>query len=783
VYLRRTPIQSGENESVDTLRRRTRFRSHRERAWWLLVVAAGAAVAWAVAQVLQWPVAARATLAGLAAAVTVLVPELRALGARADRRDQLLARLEVPGRGQALPRVRDASVDQWRVHAARTLVPYIPRDAETAVDAALSARRPILLVGHSMAGKTRLAAERLNHLMPDAQLLAPRPGPALRDLVVDARLDMTGVVVWLDDLERFLRGDSALDVGLLEQMVRAGAAVVATIRLSELEGYRPRNNIRPPEWEVLRRFERVTLQRKNTKGERDRVRAVVTDPAVLAGVERYGLAEYLGAGPDAVERYDDGETICPIGQALVRAAVDWRRAGLTQLVSLPELQAALPIYLAGRPEVICDDAAVEDGLRWATDRINETVALLLPHQRPGDDGRHTPDRLYEVFEYLIDVIGAREEAAIPAAMWRRVARAAGAEARDVARAAGWTFAGRSRVLSEVASWLAGPVTDSPQLLVLTGDPGSGKTTVLTALALLADPVTRNLVQVDPEQPRVKLPAIDLQTKARSLTPDELLRELCAAAGQAAPVVAVSDGLMMLLLQALAERRRPFVAVVDAIDEATEPQRMAEMISEVAMVARGLPLRLLVSTRRMLLPRFHGGAVLDLDDSAYQDADDIVQFAREQLLARGSPYEAQPAELVDRVAHAVAARSSGSFLVARLALEWLVMSGRVIDADDPLSALIPPSLSTAIQELLAQLGPDEPAARELLGTLALGPAAGYTVEEWAAASLQGDRSFDSTVFERIYPVLSKLLTASSEGEGKQPRYRFLHDAVREFFRRG
>jgi hypothetical protein len=329
-------------------------------------------------------------------------------------------------------------------------------------------------------------------------------------------------------------------------------------------------------------------QRSNTKGERDRVRAVVTDPAVLAGVERYGLAEYLGAGPDAVELYDDGATTCPVGHALVRAAVDWRRAGLARLVPLSELQAALPIYLSDRPDVVCDDSAVEDGLQWATDRINETVALLLPHQPPADDDRHSPQRLYEVFEYLVDVTGARKEAPIPAAMWRRVARAAGAEARDVARAAGWYFAGRSRVLSELASWLAAAATDQPQLLVLTGDPGSGKTAVLTALALLADPSTRNLVQADPVRPRVKLPVIDLQTRASGMTPDQLLRELCAAAGQAAPDNASSDQLMAILLEALSERRRPFVAVVDEVDAAADPRRMAEVVSQIAVLVRRVP---------------------------------------------------------------------------------------------------------------------------------------------------------------------------------------------------
>jgi hypothetical protein len=163
----------GQNEAV-TLRRRTRFRSHRDRAWWLLAVAAGAAAAWAVAQVLNWPVAARAMLAGLAAIVAVVVPELRALGARADRRAELLAGLEEPGPGLALPRVGDVPLHKWRVHAARTVVPFIPRDAETAVDAALQARRPLLLIGHSMA--PRLATQ-LTGALPQTP---PLPGTPTR---------------------------------------------------------------------------------------------------------------------------------------------------------------------------------------------------------------------------------------------------------------------------------------------------------------------------------------------------------------------------------------------------------------------------------------------------------------------------------------------------------------------------------------------------------------------------------------------------------------------------
>ena len=59
-------------------------------------------------------------------------------------------------------------------------------------------------MGHSMAGKTRLAAHVVRQRFPQAPLLIPESGKALRDLVIDEGLDIAGVVVWLDDLERFL---------------------------------------------------------------------------------------------------------------------------------------------------------------------------------------------------------------------------------------------------------------------------------------------------------------------------------------------------------------------------------------------------------------------------------------------------------------------------------------------------------------------------------------------------------------------------------------------------
>jgi membrane protein YdbS with pleckstrin-like domain len=201
--------------------RRARFGGRgRERAWWLLAAAVLFAVLWAVAQALKWSGWALAVLGGLAAAAALVVPELRARFKQDDTRAALVERaVTVPGGPARLPLMREAGLAQLRVHTAQVQVPYVQRDAEQTVAETLGPGRAVLLVGHSMAGKTRLAAQVVHQRFPDAPLLVPESGQALRDLV-DEGLDPGGVVVWLDDLERFL-GPDGLTLGLLARLTSA----------------------------------------------------------------------------------------------------------------------------------------------------------------------------------------------------------------------------------------------------------------------------------------------------------------------------------------------------------------------------------------------------------------------------------------------------------------------------------------------------------------------------------------------------------------------------------
>jgi tetratricopeptide (TPR) repeat protein len=392
------------------LGRRPRFAGRgRERSWWLLLAVVLFAALWAIAQVLGWPVWARAALAGLAAAAPLVISELRARAGQDDTLARLVERWVAVSAGHGrLLRVRDVGLDQLRVHAARVQVPYIERDQQDKLEEAVGPGQAVLVVGHSMSGKTRLAAEAVKQKFPEALLLPAESGKALRELF-DGGLDPAGIVVWLDDLERFL-GTDGLTVGLLNRLTTARAIVVATIRVGQWETYRPRDELRPQEWEVLQRFSGISLQRRLTGPELGRVRAMVNDPGVLAAVDHYGLAEYLGAGPEALDKFEKGEIANPVGYALVRAAVDWRRTGFTRPVSQQVLASALPTYLADRPDVPRTNQAIDEGLAWATAKINETVALL------GQVFAGSNGPVFEAFDYLIDQL-TPTSMPVPDLMW------------------------------------------------------------------------------------------------------------------------------------------------------------------------------------------------------------------------------------------------------------------------------------------------------------------------------------------------------------------------------
>jgi len=104
--------------------------------------------------------------------------------------------------GCKLPAARTADLEA-RVHQTVLPIPYIHREEEVTILTHLRARRPVLLIGSSMVGKTKMAARVIAEKFASWPVAIPDNKTALADLdAKDAALQ--GSVIWLDDIDRLI---------------------------------------------------------------------------------------------------------------------------------------------------------------------------------------------------------------------------------------------------------------------------------------------------------------------------------------------------------------------------------------------------------------------------------------------------------------------------------------------------------------------------------------------------------------------------------------------------
>jgi uncharacterized protein len=239
--------------------------------------------------------------------------------------------------------------------------------------------------------------------------------------------------VWLNDLERYL-GAGGLDVGLLSRLLGDGdrrVVVLATMRASEYNKRSPERerahaglerDVLRAERELLDQAVDFELPRRFSAAEQQRAAERAWDPRIadaLAHAGRYGLAEYLAAGPRLWRRWRNARAVDSpqheqAGAAMVSVALDCRRAGLTRPVS-EELMYGLyrdPAYLEPPVARRLDRATFRLGLEWAAELVQGTSALLT-HEDGG----------YVVFDYLLDSVQADPGAPpVPPSVWERLLR-------------------------------------------------------------------------------------------------------------------------------------------------------------------------------------------------------------------------------------------------------------------------------------------------------------------------------------------------------------------------
>ena len=264
--------------------------------------------------------------------------------------------------------------------------PYVARprfDAE--VDRALAIQRVVLVVGPPVVGKSRLLAEAVRRLDPVPVLLAPLSQPnavstLLRHPDLAAVTAGRRVVLWLDQVGTYFHSLSGLHNGLLASARAAGVDLVVAATLTDQEYERlARSDNLPQAQAFLQQTDPVWIDDTLEPEERAAAALSYPDEDFDGGA---GIAEQLVAARALRDRFHHASDT---QRALVQAATDRQRAGLTRPVPRPQLIALAVRYLAEsrrtRPARAHD---VEAEIDWACTPIARYIALLREVDEAGE---------------------------------------------------------------------------------------------------------------------------------------------------------------------------------------------------------------------------------------------------------------------------------------------------------------------------------------------------------------------------------------------------------------
>ncbi|WP_326618154.1 ATP-binding protein [Streptomyces decoyicus] len=296
--------------------------------------------------------------------------------------------------------------------------------------------------------------------------------------------------------------------------------------------------------------------------------------------------------------------------------------------------------------------------------------------------------------------------------------------------------GRTAVLRALSAWrMRWP--GAPRVIVLTGNPGSGRSRLLTGFLMMCDPGYRKQLPLDDLDPA-------------TVPPDLPAPAVPSPAGRTAAQLLwlISDHFGLNadhtddIFTELATREEPVTLVVPDVDQAgpvraaNEPARVVQDVLK--PLAATETVQLLADVPRELAAELAGALprgqvqVIDLDEAEWADPKGLVLHAETALTPESGapelPYTTDPSTR-RALAEAIAARADGNRLTVQLAVQSLLTQPEGFDPAD--ASLLPGTVGEALDLHARRLGADPQTLRLLLAPLAFAEGEGLPVQLWGA----------------------------------------------------
>jgi len=279
-------------------------------------------------------------------------------------------------------------LNELRVHNSdRDISEFLPRDIQEELIQNIESHTPVLIVGPSMSGKTRLVVETVRKNYPSTPVCFPEGDNDIQHLIGAAQAPSRESIIILDDIDRFL-SNQTLSLGQLNAWIREPCIVIATMMRSSYIPWRDGAKDKLPGWDVVNRFTTIQMDALLTENEQVALSRSSSYADLAAAAEKVGLAPLLGGAPKLRQRLEEGREQHLWGYALVRAAADWRRVGLGPATKTQIQEVALTL----KDDIAWGEPNWKKAWKWASQELNDTVSLI----------RQTGSREWEVLDLVAD---------------------------------------------------------------------------------------------------------------------------------------------------------------------------------------------------------------------------------------------------------------------------------------------------------------------------------------------------------------------------------------------